>query len=41
MVIHHSLLLSTDGEVYAFGCNSEKQLGTNEPTEQLIPIKLQ
>ncbi|CAG2105444.1 unnamed protein product [Medioppia subpectinata] len=36
----HSLLLTTDGEVYAFGFNSDGQVGNGTTNTQCLPIKV-
>jgi alpha-tubulin suppressor-like RCC1 family protein len=36
----HSLAISTDGSVYAWGDNSRGQLGTGNTTGSLIPVKI-
>ena len=37
---NHSLILTTDGEVYGFGLNSKGQLGIGSTDNQLTPVKL-
>jgi alpha-tubulin suppressor-like RCC1 family protein len=36
----HSLLLTTDGDIYAFGCNSFGQIGNGNTTDQLNPMRI-
>ena len=36
----HSLILTEDGEVYAFGYNGKGQLGLNNKTDRLVPTKI-
>jgi RCC1 and BTB domain-containing protein len=36
----HSLLLTTNGDIYAFGCNRFCQIGNGNNTNQLKPVKI-
>jgi alpha-tubulin suppressor-like RCC1 family protein len=36
----HYLLLTTDGDIYAFGCNEFGQIGNGNKTNQLSPTKI-
>ena len=37
---NHSLILTTDGEVYGFGLNSEGQIGIGSTDNQTVPLRL-
>jgi RCC1 and BTB domain-containing protein len=37
---NHSLLLTTDGDIYGFGLNSFGQIGNGNKTNQLNPVKI-
>jgi RCC1 and BTB domain-containing protein len=37
---YHSLLISTDGDIYAFGCNNFGQLGNGNKMNQNFPLKI-
>ena len=37
---NHSLILTEDGEVYAFGQNEKGQLGLNDKTDRWVPTKI-
>ena len=37
---YHSLLLSTDGDIYAFGCNQFGQIGNGNKMNQNNPFKI-
>ncbi|XP_054155256.1 RCC1 and BTB domain-containing protein 1-like [Oppia nitens] len=37
---YHSLLLSTDGDIYAFGCNQFGQIGNGNKMNQNFPYKI-
>ncbi len=39
-MVLHSLLLTTDGDIYAFGCNKFCQLGNETQTCESTPIKI-
>jgi RCC1 and BTB domain-containing protein len=36
----HSLFLTTDGDIYAFGLNNFGQIGNGKATNELVPVKI-
>jgi alpha-tubulin suppressor-like RCC1 family protein len=39
--LYHSLLLSTDGDIYAFGNNISGEVGNGTQVKQILPIKVE